>query len=165
MNSPDRPLPPRPHEPGDPRPPAWRGGLGLPFTAIVALALLAVPRVVLHDLGIIHEGDSVNSLLVFVPPLVWIAVALWRRVPNPFLTLLLVGAVYGVLLMAGHQILWHAAWDGAPPTLGGNLGGLAPGAQEVVTRGFAALSSLVTGVLVGAVSGLAAWGAGKALRR
>ena len=162
MNSPDRSTPP-PSPPSDR--PARRTGLGLPFAAVVALALLAAPRVVLHDLGIIQEGTFVNALFVFVPPLVWIAVVLWRRVPNPFLTLLVVGLLYGVFLMLGHQILWNTAWEGDPPTLGGNLGGLAPGVQEVVLRGFAGVSSLVTGAFVGAFSGLVAWGAGKVIHR
>ncbi|WP_017582337.1 hypothetical protein [Nocardiopsis valliformis] len=157
MNSADRSPPSR--QPGE------RSGLGLPFLAVVALALIAAPRVALHDLGIIQEGTFVNALFVFVPPLLWIAVVLWRRVPQPFLTLLVVGAVYGVFLMLGHQILWNTAWAGAPPGLGGNLSGLPPVAQEVIVRGFAAMSSLVTGTLVGAVCGLAAWATGKLLRR
>jgi hypothetical protein len=169
MNSADRSpssrQPDQPRRPDQPRQSGRRTGLGLPFLAVVGLALIAAPRVVLHDLGIIQEGTLVNSLFVFVPALVWIAVVLWRQVPNPFLTLLVVGAVYGVLLMFGHQILWNTAWDGAPPSLGGNLGGLSPVAQEVIVRGFAAMSSLVTGTLVGAVCGLVAWATGKLLRR
>ncbi len=159
MKPPDRSTPPRTDRT------SGRADLGLPFLAVVALALLAAPRVVLHDLGIIQEGTFVNSLFVFVPPLVWIGVVLWRRVPNPFLTLLVVGALYGVLLLLGHQILWNTAWEGNPPTLGGNLSDLAPGVQEGIMRGFAGLSSLVTGVLVGAVSGLVAWAAAKLVHR
>ena len=101
---------------------------------------------------------------MFVPLVVWIAVAVLRRVPNPFLTLVVVGAVYGVFLMLGHQLLWNLAWEGGPPSLGGNLGDLSPGAQEAVMRGFSALSSLVTGTLVGAATGVVAWGLGKLLR-
>lgn len=134
-----------------------KGGLGLPFWGFVLLALLAAPRVVLHDLGIIQEGTFVNALFVFVPPLVWVAVVLWQRVPNAFLTLLVVGFVYGVFLMLGHQLLWNMSWEGDPPTLGGNLADLPGWAHAVITRGFAALSSLVTGTLVGAVAGLVAW--------
>src|SRR5699024_6490245 len=54
--------------------------LGLPMIGIIALALLAVPRVVLHDLGVITEGTWVNAIFVFVPPLIWIAVMAWWRV-------------------------------------------------------------------------------------
>lgn len=134
-----------------------RPALGLPLAALFGLALLGLPRVVLHDLDLVHEGTFVNLLLVVVPPAAWIAVALAKRVPNPFLTLLVVGLFYGVLLALTHQLLWGAAFD-EPPTLGGNLSDIAPGAQAIIIRVFAAISSLFTGVIVGVVTGLISWG-------
>ena len=132
--------------------------LGLPWLALAGLALLAVPRVILHDLDIVQEGDVVNLLLVFVPPLIWIVVVILARVPKPFLTLLAVGALYGVFLALGHQVLWEQSMGDAPG-LGGNLEGrLSPGVEEFVIRMFATVGSLFTGLLVGAVSGLVAWG-------
>jgi hypothetical protein len=130
-----------------------RRRLGLSLGAIVGLALLAVPRVVLHDLGVITEGTFVNALLVFVPPAIWIAVVLARRVPNPFPTLLAVGLCYGVLLAIGHQLLWDINVGDAPPRLGGNLADVDPALQNVIFRVFAFGSSIVTGTLVGAVAG------------
>ncbi|RKS04750.1 hypothetical protein DFP74_0323 [Nocardiopsis sp. Huas11] len=130
--------------------------LGLSLPVIVGLALLAVPRVILHDLDVIQEGTLVNMLFVFVPPLVWVAVAVLRRVPNAFLTLLVVGIVYGVFLALGHQLLWNLSWGEDAPSLGGNLADLPPLAEAVVIRGFAVVSSLVTGTVVGALSGLVA---------
>lgn len=129
----------------------------LPSLAIVGLALLAVPRVVLHDLDVIHEGTFVNALFVFVPPLLWIVVVVWRRVQSPFLTLLVVGGCYGILLAIGHQVLWNQSFGANPPRLGGNLSTLDPAISALVVRGFAVLSSIVTGLVVGAVSGLLAW--------
>lgn len=142
-----------------------RPRLGLPLPAIVGLALLAVPRVVLHDLGLLGPGSLLNLVLVFGPPLVWIAVALWRGVPRPFLTLLAVGVCYGVLLAIGHQVLWEQAFAANPPQLGGNLAGLEPAVQQLILRGAAAISSLFTGTIVGAIAGLVAWGLQVALRR
>jgi len=141
-----------------------RPALGLPFLALVGLALLAVPRVVLHDLGGLQPGGLVNGLLVFVPPLIWIAVVVLTRTPNPFLTVLVIGAIYGVFLAVGHQLLWRVSFPDGSPRLGGNLGDVAPATSEAVVRSFAAVSSVFTGVLVGAVAGLVAWGAGR-LRR
>ncbi|MEU4539127.1 hypothetical protein AB0G15_30165 [Streptosporangium sp. NPDC023825] len=135
--------------------------LGLPVLAVIGLALLAAPRVVLHDLDVIHEGTFVNALFVFVPPVVWIAVALWKRVPNPFLTLLVVGLFHGVILAAGHQLLWNSAFGGDPPALGGNLSDLDAATQSAILRLFAAISSVFTGVIVGAITGLVAWGLGR----
>ena len=132
--------------------------LGLSASAIGLLAAIAALRVPLHDLGIVPEGSVVAGLLVFVPLAIWLVVVLWRRVPNPFLVLTTIGLVYGVMLAVIHQLLWVAAFDGSPPSLGGNLeGGLAPGLEALIVRGFAFLSSLVTGTFVGAVVGVVAW--------
>jgi hypothetical protein len=151
--------------PAIPAPVAKRRSLGLPLVAIVGLALLAAPRVVLHDLGIIHEGTAANALLVFVPPVVWIVVVLVARVPNPFVTVLVIGVVYGVLLALGHQLMWGVAFSDGPPQLGGNLSDLDPGAQAVIIRSFAALSSLLIGAVVGAIAGLVAWVLGALIGR
>jgi hypothetical protein len=130
--------------------------LGLPLIWVVALAALGVPRVIAHDLDLV--GPAVNSLLVFAPVIVWLVVVPAKRVPNPFWTLLAIGAVYGVLLAATHQVLWVYSYDGDPPSLGGNLAGaLPPGAEAVVLRVFAFFSSLLTGVGVGAAAGVLAW--------
>ncbi|GII93594.1 hypothetical protein [Sinosporangium siamense] len=138
--------------------------LGLPFLWIVGLALLAVPRAILHDLHLIEGETFVNFLLVVVPLAVWIAVAVRARVPSPFLTLLVVGALYGVLLAGVHQVLWETGMDGASPSLGGNLAGrLSPASEGLLLRSFAVVSSLFTGVLAGAITGLIAWGGQRAL--
>ncbi|HXV92085.1 MAG TPA: hypothetical protein VD813_02205 [Pseudonocardia sp.] len=133
-----------------------RARLGFGWPVLVLLAALAAPRVVLHDLGVVREGELVNALLVFVPPAVWIAAVLWRRPPRPFATLLVVGALYGVFLAVGHQLAWSTVWDGRSPALGGNLADLPAGVQEVATRSFAVFSSVATGMLVGAVAGAVA---------
>lgn len=129
----------------------------LPLLALLGLALLGIPRVVLHDLDLLHEGTAVNLVLVAVPPLVWIAVTLWRRVDRPFTTLLLVGLLHGAMLVLAHQLLWSAAFDGDPPRLGGNLAGLDPTLQAVILRVASVPSGMATGALIGAVTGAAAW--------
>ena len=129
----------------------------LPLIAVVGLALLAVPRVVLHDLGLIQESTFVNALFVFVPPVLWIVVVLLRRDESPMRTLLLVGLCYGVFLAIGHQLLWNHALGGNPLRLGGNLAALDPVIAAAVVRGFAVVSSVITGLLVGAISGVVAW--------
>ena len=113
--------------------------------AIIGLALLAAPRVILHDLDIIQEGTAINALFVFLPPIVWIVVALAARVPTPFVTILAIGVCYGIFLALGHQLMWGIAFADDPPQLGGNLAGLDTTFQAVLLRSFAAVSSLVTG--------------------
>src|SRR5215203_3701420 len=137
---------------------ASRRKLGLSVPVIILLAAMAAIRVPLHDLGIVPEGSVVSWLLVFVPLAIWLFVVLRRKVHNPFLALTAVGLTYGVMLAVIHQLLWVAAFDGSPPSLGGNLeGALAPGLEALIVRGFAFLSSLVTGTFVGAVVGVVAW--------
>ncbi len=143
-----------------------RHKLGLPVPIVVLLAALAVPRVVTHDLGVFPEGSPVNSLLVFVPPAVWLVVVLGLRAPRPFLTLTAVGLAYGAMLAVGHQLLWEAAFGGDPPRLGGNLEGvLAPSAEAAALRLSSLFSSLVTGTMVGVGTGAVAWAIGRLLRR
>lgn len=142
-----------------------RSRLGLPLIAVIGLALLAAPRVVLHDLGLIESGSAVNAVLTFVPPLIWIAVAVIRQIRRPLLTLVLIGLCYGVILLLAHQLLWNINTAGQPPQLGGNLSDLSPVAQAIIMRTFAGISSLVTGTVVGLISGLAAWLLTKLLRR
>lgn len=160
--------PPDPSTSGPPAPPSVRYRLpavGLPWVAVFGLALLAVPRVVLHDLDLVHEGTFINMLLVFVPLIVWLAVVLRARVGRPFTTLLAVGGVYGVLLAVTHQLLWTVGMDDATPRLGGNLAGLSPGAQEAIFRIAGVFSSLITGLVVGAVVGAVAIGISAVARR
>lgn len=131
--------------------------LGLGLLGVIGLALVGAPRIVLHDLDVIHEGTFVNMLFVVIPLLVWFAVVYVKRVRTPFLTLLAVGVCYGILLAVIHQLLWNIAIDEVP-TLGGNLSDLDAGTQEVIIRSFAVGSGVVTGTVVGAVVGLITWG-------
>ncbi|MBV2363991.1 hypothetical protein KUM37_11655 [Streptomonospora sp. NEAU-YY374] len=130
--------------------------MGLPPLAVLGLAALGLPRAVAHDLDLV--GPAVNAVLVFAPLAVWIAAAVLARAPRPLLTLTAVGACYGVLLGAVHLLLWSQGFDSGPPRLGGNLeGALPPAAEAALLRGFAFVSSAVTGTAVGAATGAVAW--------
>ena len=133
-----------------------RHRLGLPVWQVAALAALAMPRVFLHDMGVSVPGP-VQALLVFGPPLVWLTVAVVRRIPSPLVTLLVIGGLYGVGLAVVHNLFWSGVFGDRPPQLGGNLAGqLSPGTQEVVFRIATSASSLLTGLVVGLISGLLA---------
>ncbi|PVZ11727.1 hypothetical protein [Actinomycetospora cinnamomea] len=130
--------------------------LGFSWPVLIALAALAAVRIPLHDLGTVEEGTALAAVLVVVPPACWVGVVFWRRPPHPFGTVVVIGALYGVFLAAGHQLFWDAAFAGAAPALGGRLAGTDPATTEVVLRVATAASSLVTGTLVGVVAGAVA---------
>jgi hypothetical protein len=130
--------------------------LGLPVWALLALSLLAAPRVVLHDQGIGLDGP-VAGLLAIGPAAVWIAVVVWSRARSPLLALLVVGFGYGVILALVHNLFWDEVFADEAPLLGGNLEGqLSSEATEVLLRGAMTLSSVFTGVAIGLVCGLVA---------
>lgn len=133
-----------------------RRATGLSPWSVVGLAGLGAPRAVAHDLGPVDA--TVNAVLVFAPLALWLVVVLWRRVPNPLVTLITVGLAYGLVLGVVHQMLWTYAYDGDPPSLGGNLADrLPPIVEAAVIRGSALVSSVVTGALVGAAVGAVGW--------
>lgn len=122
---------------------------------ITGLALLGAPRVVLHDLDVLADGTSVASLaLTVVPMAIWTLVLVARRVDAPLRDGVAIGAVYGILLAGIHQLLWDRAFEDDPPRLGGNLKDkLNGGAEEVVLRAAAVVSSLGVGIALGAIAG------------
>ncbi len=107
---------------------------------MIVLGLLAAPRVVLHDLDLIHEGTGLNALFVFLPLLIWVVVAVTRS-PSPVRLLLGAGAVHGICLAVIHNALWDGEATVAEPA-----------ARVAIT-----LSGLVTGLVVGAICGGVAW--------
>lgn len=130
--------------------------LGLSWWSLLGLAALALPRVLVHDLRI-EVPSWVTVALALGPPAVWVGAVLWRRVPSPVLTLVVVGLLYGVGLGISHNLLWDSVFDGAEPALGGNLEGTLPGGLEAaVMRTGVLASSILTGSLVGLISGLVA---------
>ncbi|MDM8084032.1 hypothetical protein QUV83_04550 [Cellulomonas cellasea] len=132
---------------------------GMPLVAMAGLALLGLPRVILHDLHVIDEGTLLTALLAIGPVLVWIAVTVLRHSPRPFLTVLLTGVMFGVMLVITHQLLWDTAFEGAPPAIGTGE------ASTLIPRLAAIPSGLVTGTAIGAIGGLVAWGATAVRRR
>jgi hypothetical protein len=140
--------------------------LGLPVPLIVALAAVAAVRAPLHDLGIVDESGPLAAALVLVPLVVWVATVLWWRSPRPLLALTSVGLTYGVMLVVTHQVLWTTVFRGDMPSLGGNLEGvLPPAAEALFLRAAAVPSGLLTGTLLGVLTGAVAWAIDRARRR
>ncbi len=118
-----------------------RPGLGLPFLALIGLAALGLPpRVILHDLHLIPEFGPITWVLALAPVAIWIVVAVAAKVPNAFVTVLVIGVIFAVLLVATHQILWTQAFAAQGlPTVGTGA------AATVIPRLAAIPSGLITG--------------------
>jgi hypothetical protein len=129
------------------------GRTGLPPGWIVGLAALGVPRAVVHDLE--PGASALQAALGVGVVVVWILVG-WGRARDPLRALLWVGLAYGLMLAVTHQVLWHEAFDGAPPRLGGGLADAPDWVHAVATRTGAFLGSVATGAALGAVAGLLA---------
>jgi len=133
--------------------------LGLPLSVLLLLAVLPIPRALGHDLKLLDEGDLVNKILVFVPLIVWVVVVLWKKAPKPFMTLLAVGLIYGILLGIVHQITWVGFWNGNIPSVGGSLAGqISPTTEAIILRIVTFISSVITGLLTGVIIGVIALG-------
>jgi hypothetical protein len=139
-----------------PAPTQRHSALGLPFLALIGLAALGVPRVILHDLHVIDEGDPLTWVLAIGPVAVWVLVAILAKAPKPFLTVLVTGILFGAMLAATHQLLWDNAFGGDLPAVFGST---------IVPRLAAIPSGLFTGALLGAIGGLIAWAIRSAARR
>lgn len=134
----------------------------LPLAIIGILAILPIPRVVLHDLHAVSFDSLPYKLLAVVPFVAWIGVAVLRKTKRPFVDFLTLGLAFGMLLALTHQLLWDAAWGANPPRIEGNLAGqLAPSVESVVLRAASVASGLMTGLMTGLAAGLVAFGAMK----
>ena len=129
---------------------------GLPFLALIGLAALRVPASILEDLRAVEAGHWVGGLLPWVAVAVWVVVAVVWRVPHPFSTVLMIGAISGVLLVITYQVLWDVLFGAYPSEIGGS---------GVAIRLIAIPGGFVAGVVSGAVGGLVAWAISAATRR
>lgn len=130
----------------------------IPFWIIVVLALLAIPRVFIHDLHLLPLDSSIYRLLALGPLVGWVLLATLRNNKRPVYDFIILGLVFGLLLAITHQLTWEASWGDNPPQLHGNLAGqLDPTIEGLLLRGAAVISSLVTGVVFGCIVALIAW--------
>lgn len=130
--------------------------LGMGIFELITLSLLGLPRVILHDLSLIEEGTFFNSLLVFIPLIVWTIYMLRKKVKAPFLSMLFLCIIYGIILGITHQVLWTQSFPEGVQ-LGGDLSELPAAVSNTIIRSFAFLSSITTGTIMGLVLGTVTW--------
>lgn len=129
----------------------------IPLWILVLLALISVPRVIVHDLDILPLDSVLYQFMAIIPLAIYLGLAILRHNKRPIYDFLVLGLFYGVFLATIHLVLWDASWGNNPPTLGDKLEGVLDPAAEIALFKAAVLhSSIVTGIVLGGVFGLIA---------
>lgn len=124
--------------------------LGLSRWAILGLAALALPLSLVSWL--VGNPGTVNFWLLGVAPaVVWVAVAVMRRISAPLMTLVVVGLSYGIILAILQNLTFNSM---IAQQMGAPYGGTAPVAVTVAARVAASLASILTGAVMGLITGL-----------
>lgn len=129
----------------------------MPLWLIVLLAAIAMPRVVVHDLHLLPLDSFFYILLAVVPFIIYGSIAIFRDNKRPLYDFMIMGVCFGVFLATIHLITWDTSWGSNMPKLGDNLEGvLAPEVERLFFQTATAFSSVMTGIVTGAVFGLIA---------
>ncbi|MBM7791268.1 hypothetical protein [Tenggerimyces flavus] len=143
-------------------------GTSWPAWLLVTLIALGLPRTVLSDLGVIEpEGSLVYYVLALAPFAFWFAVAIFRRTPTPIRDHLVAGGLYGLSLIAVHELLWAfgSSLGHHPPQAGLDLAErFESPLRELVLHGYTSGIALAIGLGVGVVAAAVATGANKIRR-
>ncbi len=122
---------------------------GLRWGLIFLLAALGLVRPLLSSTGFYDAlgGDPWTPILITILiAVVWVGVVVTARAPNPLVTLVLVGGLYGVFAILLQQVIWNLGLGGVPED--------APSSVPVVVMSWASI--LVTNAIWGAFLGLLA---------
>jgi hypothetical protein len=120
--------------------------LGLTWTAVITLALLGIPRVVVQDFRLIENQPYLNALLSLAPGAIWVYYLLHKKIAHTLNTMLAVGLAYGAMAGIVHQLAWSGLWGDAQTSV----------FASIIPRFYNLISSLVSGLVIGATLGVAA---------
>ncbi len=155
-------------EPGDTQMPnRWLAALhrrfpltDMPVWLMLALVAVGLPRTILADLNIVApESSLLYYVLALAPFALWLAVAIWRRSRRPVRDFLVLGTLYGLSLLAVHQVLWdvgpslgHHPPDGAVAF----ANRFSPAWRELALRAYTSGIAMMIGLGTGLVAALVA---------
>ena len=119
--------------------------------------MLALPRVIVHDLHLFPFDSIEYKILTIVPFATWALYALFGKSKRPIYDFLILGTLFGLMLAITHQLTWDASWGSNPPHLQGNLEAkLDPMIESLLLRSAAFMSSIFTGIAFGGTCSLVA---------
>jgi hypothetical protein len=130
----------------------------LRWDLIVLLALSGLVRPLLSITGAYDSlggGRWTPVLVTILVTAVWVCVVFVTRAPNPLLTLVAAGGLYGAFAILLQQIIWNLFLGGAPEGI--------PSSAPVLVMSW--VSILVTNTMWGAFLGLVAMGLHRLLPR
>jgi hypothetical protein len=132
----------------------------MPTWLMLTLVALALPRTILADLDLVAPQSSpLYYVLALAPFAVWLVVAAGRRSAKPFMDFLVLGFLYGLSLVAVHQVLWDVAISRGhrPSAVAVDFAQqFGSGYHELALRGYTVMIALAIGVGSGLVAALVA---------
>ena len=126
----------------------------MPLWMLAGLALLAMPRAVIHDLDGLPFDSPAYIAMAVAPLLLYLAIAIFRNNKRPMYDFIVLGLFFGVFLSLVHLILWDHKWGGNPPAFGDQLTGVfCPEVEDMLFRISVTFSGLHVGIALGALFG------------
>lgn len=132
----------------------------MPTALLLLLAAVGLPRTILADLDVVPpESGLVYYALALVPFVLWLTVAVVRKSKRPLGDFLVLGAVYGLTLIAVHLAFWDAAagYGNRPPAGAVDFAEqFSAGWYDVALRAHISAVALIIGIGSGLVVALVA---------
>lgn len=121
----------------------------MPVWLVATLVLLMLPRTLLNELGFVDEGTLAYYILALTPFVIWLVIAILRKTNKPIMDFLVLGFLFGLLLIVIHQSLWHtgsAVSQHAPDFAVDFAARFDPAWRELIERSISAGISLMIGL-------------------
>lgn len=123
--------------------PQWR--------VIIPLAVLGLVRTFMHVNRVYETAPRAEGAVWLVIVAAWVAVVIVKKIPNPLDTLLITGALNGLMSAIMQQAYWTTYWADVAASDTLTVDVMNPGVRALAIGG-----SVMTGFVWGAVAGLIA---------
>ena len=127
-----------------------------PIGLVLSLPFLGLIQKIPELLGWVDMGTNSHFFLLLMAPVTWTMVAI-HKIEQPFIPLLLVGGLYGVLMAISDLIYWIVMREplGLPET-GWSFDDLMMAINAFLIPSMQVIGNLLLGLVIGALTGLIA---------